>query len=183
MFDHVRRGTRCIALLMCGGLAWRPSFAQVSCPDTEVREHVRMQFLIYGPLSKGHEFFGFIYLQDGVVRSSIVEGGRCAPAVECTIDTRRAAVRIPKGVKILGEWHTHPTGDGSNYLSKDDVRGARNQRAIRCYMAFYGASNGNFYSWKPDSTSVPTAMNSRVLWGNYRSPELLVQTAVAADEE
>ena len=143
------------------------------CARTEVLAHVREQFLLYGPLSRKREYFGFIYREGQTLKSSVVRGSVCDTSLTCTIDTRGAAEGLPRGAKVLGEWHTHPSGDGSNGISAEDVRGAWNNRNIRCYTAYYAASNGKFYSWNPASTSVPVAMGSRVLLGDYRKPEFV----------
>ena len=144
--------------------------ADLACWRAEVLAHVREQIHLYGPQSRKREYFGFIYLEDGRVKSSVVRGPLCDTSLTCSVHSRGAAEGLPRGVKVLGEWHTHPNGDSSNGLSAGDVRGAWNNRKIRCYTAFYAASNGRFYSWNPASTSVAVAMSSRVLLGNYRKP-------------
>jgi hypothetical protein len=67
----------------------------------------------------------------------------------------------------LGEWHTHPHQSGSRQLSKFDVRGANKNAHIRCYSAYYADPAGEIYGWDPASTSVMTAMASRVSLGRY----------------
>ena len=68
---------------------------------------------------------------------------------------------------MLGEWHSHPQSSKAGLLSADDVRGARNNRHIRCYAAYYSQPDGDIYAWNPFQTSVPTAMFSRAFIGNY----------------
>jgi len=135
------------------------------CYREDVLAHVRAQFAAYGPLSVLHEYFGFIYLHEGEIGSAVTRSDKCRQGV-CLTDTRAAALRIPRGAKVLGEWHTHPH-DGSALLSVYDVQGARNNRHIRCYSAFYSKPNGEILSWEPAATSIPTAMASRVVIGNY----------------
>jgi hypothetical protein len=138
-----------------------------TCPRQEVDTHVRDQFAQYGPLSIDHEYFGFVYFYKDAIRSSVTRSGKCH-AGNCLIDTVEAAALIPRGAKVLGEWHTHPR-DGSMMLSTEDVRGARNNANIRCYAAYYSKPDGEILSWDPRSTSVPTAMASRISIGNYES--------------
>jgi hypothetical protein len=95
-----------------------------------------------------------------------MRGNTCRNLEHCTLNTALAARMIPAGAKVLGEWHTHPH-QGASGLSKDDVRGAWNNRHIRCYAAYYARPNGDILAWDPQETSVPTAMDSRVLVGNY----------------
>jgi hypothetical protein len=142
--------------------------ADSACWRAEVLAHVREQMRLYGPLSRKHEYFGFIYWDGQAVKSSVVRGSACNTSFACSVHSRGALEGLPRGVKVLGEWHTHPNSDSSNGLSAGDVRGAWNNRKIRCYTAFYAASNGRFYSWDPASASVAVAMQSRVLLGNYR---------------
>jgi hypothetical protein len=136
------------------------------CPLGEMDVHVRQQMLQYGPQSVKHEFFGFIYLSNGVIGSAITRGSECRSADHCPTSTGPAAGLIPKGAKVLGEWHTHPR-EGSSMLSMDDVRGAHANVRIRCYVAYYAKPDGEIFAWDPAETSVPTAMASRVPIGNY----------------
>jgi hypothetical protein len=131
------------------------------CLQPEVEAHVREQFMLYGPRSGNHEYFGFIYLHEGVIASAVTQSGACLKAGRCVVDSERAIGLIPRTAKLLGEWHTHPH-HGSRSLSKDDVRGAYNNRHIRCYRAFYSTPSGEIYRWSTDQVSVPTAMASRV---------------------
>ncbi len=140
------------------------------CDPDAVLAHVREQFSIYGPRSDRLEYFGFIYRLDGVIASAMVRGNLCKGDDDCKVDVRPAAERIPKGAKVLGEWHTHPHFLSAGRLSEEDVRGARANAHIRCYTAYYAGSNGEFFSWNPNSTSVPVAMGTRVELGNYRKP-------------
>lgn len=133
------------------------------CPQPAVEAHVREQFALYGPQSKKHEYFGFIYLHEGVIGSAVTRSRIC-PKGRCVVDSSRAVGLIPPTAKLLGEWHTHPE-HGSPSLSKDDVRGAYNNRHIRCYRAFYSTPAGEIYRWSVDLTSVPMAMASRVRVG------------------
>ena len=129
------------------------------CPRALVVQHVREQAARYSPLSVQREFFGFIYLRDGVVRSALAEGRSCPNPSSCGLNTRAAAKQVPRGVKILGEWHTHPKG-GSSQLSREDVRGAYDNRRIRCYVPFY-VTNGKVYAWDATRNTVNGAMVSR----------------------
>lgn len=133
------------------------------CAQPAVEAHVREQFALYGPQSKEHEYFGFIYLHDGVIGSAVTRSRAC-PKGRCVVDSAKAVGSIPPNAKLLGEWHTHP-GHGSPSLSKDDVRGAYNNRHIKCYRAFYSTPSGEIYQWSVELTSVPMAMASRVRVG------------------
>ena len=136
------------------------------CFADEVLLNIRAQFAEYGPRSRDSEFFGFIYFKDGRIESAVAGGFQCRGQTDCTVNTAFARKRIPKGAKILGEWHTHPR-IGAPELSQDDVSGANANRHIRCYAAFYSSPDGDIYRWSVDSTSVPVAMASRTLLGNY----------------
>lgn len=142
--------------------------AAAECPQDAVDAHVREQIAWYGPRSKDREHFGFIFVINGEIRSAVIRGHRCAGSDACSVDTADAAPLIPSGAKVLGEWHTHPQSSKASQLSADDVRGARNNRHIRCYSAYYSQPDGDVYAWNPSQTSVPTAMSSVVLIGNYR---------------
>jgi hypothetical protein len=137
------------------------------CDREAVITHVREQFRIYGPRSRKHEYFGFIFRVDGELGSAIVRSSVCRGPDDCMIDTKQAAERIPAGAKVLGEWHTHPHNLGVGRLSIEDVRGAEHNAPIRCYTPFYAASNGRYYTWDPRSSSVPVAMARRTELGNY----------------
>ena len=157
------------AFCLSTGAAWSADLAptsQTDCGRESLLEHVAGQFQIYGPQSTRDEYFGFIYRRAGVIECAVVKSGECR-GDKCTLDSARAARQIPKGAKVLGEWHTHRRLTGSRGLSVEDVRGALSNSGIRCYAAFYSAPDGRIYEWKPTSTSVPTAMASRVLVGNY----------------
>lgn len=137
------------------------------CLQQEVEAHVREQFALYGPHSRSHEYFGFIYLHDDVIGSAVTRSRACSKAGRCVVDSDRAIERVPRPARLLGEWHTHPH-DGSPSLSREDVRGAYNNRHIRCYRAFYSTPSGAIYRWSVDRISVPTAMASRAQIGDYR---------------
>lgn len=141
--------------------------ADATCTDAEVIAHVRDQYMLYGPQSQKHEYFGFIYRYRGTIESSLMRSTECRGVYKCTLNTAAAAARIPKGAQVLGEWHTHPHIKGSRSLSANDVRGAHNNHRLRCYAAFYSGPTGNIYRWEPRSSSVPVAMASRVELGNY----------------
>ncbi len=140
------------------------------CFTAEVEAHVLEQFRIYGPLSRKREYFGFIYRIDGVIGSAITRGIVCRWTEPCEVNTRRAAEKIPEGAKVLGEWHTHPHESGSLLLSDADVRGANDNRHIRCYRAFFSTSNGEVFSWDPNVVVVSVAMSNAIRQGNYRQP-------------
>ncbi len=148
--------------------AGQESSSWAECDTAAVLAHVRDQFHIYGPRSDKLEYFGFIYRVDGVVASAVVHGQVCHGHDDCMVDIRPAARSIPKGAKVLGEWHTHPHFLAAGRLSIEDVRGARKNARIRCYTPYYAGSNGTYYSWDPLSSSVPVAMGTRTELGSYR---------------
>ncbi len=139
------------------------------CRVDEVEEHVKQQYALYGPQSRRREYFGFIYWHDGIIASAITRSSECRDD-HCTLDTTAAARLIPRGARVLGEWHTHPHESGSRTLSREDVRGARNNGHIRCYRAFFSQPDGKIFAWDPQQSSVPSAMASRTELGNYRQP-------------
>jgi hypothetical protein len=145
------------------------------CLRKEVEAHVREQFAIYGPQSAQHEYFGFVYLHNGVIGSAVTRSRTCS-ASKCVLDSAEALQSIPRPATVLGEWHTHPHG-GSPSLSKHDVRGAYNNRHIGCYFAFYSTPAGDIYAWDPHRVSVPVAMASREPVGNYSSHGSLTSTS------
>lgn len=140
--------------------------AASECLQSEVETHVQQQFAIYGPQSARHEYFGFIYLSNGMIGSAVTRSRPCANADKCVVDSSEAVRLIPRSAKVLGEWHTHPH-DGSPSLSSDDVRGAHGNRHIHCYSTFYSTPSGEIYKWNAKQISVPIAMASRVQIGNY----------------
>ncbi len=145
-----------------------PATAAVpECDSGSVVAHVQEQFAIYGPRSRQHEYFGFIYRVDGVLASAVVRSSACRGPDDCMIETKGAANLIPRGAKVLGEWHTHPHNLGVGRLSMEDVRGAQHNAHIRCYTPYYAASNGKYYTWDPRSSSVPVAMGTRTELGSY----------------
>jgi hypothetical protein len=148
------------------------------CLRKEVEGHVRQQYAIYGPQSVSHEYFGFIYLHDGIIGSAVMRSRQCSAAGKCVVDSNEAIQSIPRFAKVLGEWHTHPH-DGSVSLSSDDVRGAYSNRHISCYLAFYSTPSGEIYAWNPKRISVPIAMASRAKIGNYTA-KAIGQAAVAS---
>jgi hypothetical protein len=139
------------------------------CFEDEVMQHVRDQFAIYGPRSSQYEYFGFIYRKDGLVESAVTHDFECRGQMECVVNTVFALRRIPKGAKVLGEWHTHPHFHEADELSMEDVRGAQANRHVRCYTAFYSGSDGDIYRWNLDAPTVAAAMASRMRLGNYRA--------------
>jgi hypothetical protein len=141
------------------------------CFEDEVMQHVRDQFAIYGPRSSQYEYFGFIYRKDGRVESAVTHDVPCRGQMECVVNTVFARRRIPKGAKVLGEWHTHPHFHEADVLSMEDVRGAQANRHVRCYTAFYSSSAGDIYRWNLDAPTVAAAMASRMRLGNYREPD------------
>jgi hypothetical protein len=157
----------CLAFVL---IALAPSSGAQSvesdCLRQEVAAHVREQFAIYGPRSANHEYFGFVYVQDGILGSAVVRSRPCH-AAKCVVDSAEALRSMPRSAKVLGEWHTHPHG-GSPGLSIEDVRGAYNNRHISCYQAFYSTPDGAIYAWSPSQRSVPVAMASRAPVGNYK---------------
>lgn len=160
----------CALTLCCGAIA-----EAQECPVRAVVDaHARQQFSIYGPQSIDREYFGFIYLLDDTIGSAVIQGRKCPDKRDCGLNTAEAATLIPRGAKVLGEWHTHPRG-GSAALSTADVRGAYNNRHIRCYVAFYSKPDGEVYAWDPHQTSVPTATATLTRIGNFH--EKLVEPA------
>jgi len=166
----------CIQLILAGLslLAYaegsRETGVDTACARDEVLTHVLAQFRLYGPLSRNREYFGFIFRSGSEIQSTVVQGSVCGFNKACRVDTEPAARGIPPGAKVLGEWHTHPHRDGSRILSIADVRGAYRNRRIRCYSAYYSEPNGEINTWDVNTDSVPVAMNSRSLLGNYRDP-------------
>ena len=140
------------------------------CFTAEVEAHVLEQFRIHGPLSRKREYFGFVYRIDGAIGSATTRGIVCRWTEPCEVNARRAAEKIPAGAKVVGEWHTHPHESGSVLLSASDVRGANDNRHIRCYRAFFSTSNGEILSWNPNAEAVPIAMATALRLGNYRQP-------------
>jgi proteasome lid subunit RPN8/RPN11 len=136
------------------------------CASGVVVEHVLGQIAAYGPRSRGHEYFGFIYRHEGRIASAVVRGSGCPVPASCGVNTREAAAQIPARAKVLGEWHTHPHG-GSATLSREDVRGAHANRNIRCYAAFFAKPEGEICAWDPRRDSVAGAMSSCVAVGRY----------------
>jgi hypothetical protein len=136
------------------------------CLREQVDAHVRDQIRLYGPQSVRREYFAFVYVYQGAIASAVVRSSQCVNSGRCSVQTAASAQLIPKGAHVLGEWHTHPHG-GSGTLSMEDVRGAYNNRHLRCYAPYYAKPNGEILTWDPHKTSVPTAMASRVLIGNY----------------
>jgi hypothetical protein len=151
-----------------------------ACALDRVHEHVREQFARFGPQSAHREYFGFVYLFDGRVASAVARGNACRSDDHCITRIDRAARAIPRGAKLLGEWHTHPTSSGSRALSADDVRGARHYRHIPCYQAYYSTPRGEIYTWNVTQTSVTSAMATRVHLGNLSdTPRLPDQLRLA----
>ena len=142
--------------------------AASQCPVAEVTDHVRELFARFGPQSSSREYFGFVFRLDGKIESAVVRSSKCTSDDRCTTNTAGAARAIPRGARVLGEWHTHPAATGSRGLSAEDVRGARNNRHIPCYRAYYSTPAGDIYAWDAGQSSVPTAMNSREHVGNFR---------------
>jgi len=147
----------------------RAASEESDCLRKEVEVHVREQFALFGPQSEHHEYFGFIYLHNGVIGSAVTRSAPCR-GEKCVVDSAQALRSIPKPAKVLGEWHTHPHG-GSPSLSREDVRGAYSNRHISCYIAFYSAPAGEIYAWNPNRVSVPVAMASRAPVGNYKEEQ------------
>ena len=145
------------------------------CLRKQVEDHVREQFAIYGPQSADHEYFGFIYLHNGVIGSAVTRSRTCSSS-KCALDSAEALQAVPRPARVLGEWHTHPHG-GSPSLSKHDVHGAYNNRHISCYLAFYSTPAGDIYAWDPHRMSVPVAMASREPLGNYLTQGSLTSTS------
>jgi hypothetical protein len=169
-------------LLMVMAVHGRADEAGDACPKDQVEEHVRQQFAVYGPLSTDREYFGFIYVHEGVIGSAITRSRKCERPEKCLVDSRGALASIPRPARVLGEWHTHPH-KGSRSLSVHDVRGAHANRHLGCYFAFYSTPSGEIYAWNAREVSVPVAMASRARVGNYnderRSIVLDSMTAMA----
>jgi hypothetical protein len=170
--------TLVVAWLLAPGAQADDVAPQSPCFEDEVLLHVRAQFAKYGPRSEQNEFFGFIYRKDDRVESAVTFGGECRGQTDCFVNPAFARARIPKGAKVLGEWHTHPR-IGAPELSIDDVNGAYANRHIRCYAAFYSSPDGGIHRWSTAATSVPDAMASRALIGNYRASKAQMDSNVA----
>jgi hypothetical protein len=156
-------------ILLAASLSARAGDATVAaCFEDEVLLHVREQYTIYGPRSSQYEYFGFIYRKDGRIDSAVTHYFDCRGTTDCVVNTAFALKRIPRGAKVLGEWHTHPHFHKSDALTMDDVRGAQANRHIRCYTAFYSSHDGDIYRWNLDALTVAAAMASRTRVGNYR---------------
>ncbi len=163
-------------LLWAASICCNAGEAEPAPVRVDVDAHVLEQFLAFGPLSKQHEFFGYVYRHEGVLASAVVRSPRCSSLRMCGLDTAAAARLIPKGARVLAEWHTHPH-DGSSQLSKEDVDGAHANHHIAGYTPYYSAPGGEIYAWDPRLDWVPDAMASIVLIGNYRT-----QAAINAAE-
>jgi hypothetical protein len=144
------------------------------CASSKVEAHVLEQFGIYGPMSKNREYFGFIFVKDGVIGSATTRGGVCRSTQPCEVGTMHAAAKIPAGAKVLGEWHTHPRASGSQDLSAADVRGANANRHISCYRAFFSTPGGDILAWNPNESDTKAAMASSIRLGSYRSKRVEV---------
>lgn len=153
------------AVLLVTALCGNAESGVSDCLREDVEGHVLEQFALYGPRSVNHEYFGFIYLHNGVISSAIVRSRPCS-SEKCVVDSAEALRSIPRPATVLGEWHTHPHR-GSASLSTHDVRGAYSNRHINCYFAFYSTPSGEIYAWDPTRISVPIAMASRSPVGNY----------------
>ena len=151
-----------VASFCCGAAENEAAFSREAVDD-----HVRAQFLVFGPQSEKHEYFGYVYWHDGLLASAVMRSRKCPSPRNCGLETAAAARRIPAGARVLGEWHTHPHGS-SGQLSSEDVRGAHDNRHIDGYRAYYSTPDGEIHSWDPQHDWVQTAMASRVLIGNYR---------------
>jgi len=154
-----------LLLACCAGAT--AADADCECDRDEIAAYARLEFEIYGPLSMNVEYFGFIFHDGARLGSAVIRSRRCESG-ECLIHVDEAGRMIPKGAKVLGEWHTHPH-DGAPQLSHHDVRGAFRNRHVRCYTAFYSNPGGEIFAWNPAETSVPTAMASREHVGGYSS--------------
>lgn len=149
------------------------------CSQAVLEDHVREQFALYGPRSGRYEYFGFLYLHEGVIGSAVTRSRAC-PKGRCAVNSARAIGSVPRTAKLLGEWHTHPR-DGSRSLSIDDVRGAFNNRHIKCYRAFYSTPSGEIYQWSVDRISVPLAMASRVRIGDFNQSARMAESSASDD--
>lgn len=163
-------------LLWAASICCNAGEAEIAFLRAEVDAHVLGQFAVFGPLSKKHEFFGYVYRHEGILASAVVRSPRCSSLRMCGLDTAAAAKLIPKGARVLAEWHTHPH-HGSSQLSKEDVGGAHANRQIAGYTPYYSTPVGEIYAWDPRFDWVPDAMASAVLIGNYRA-----QAAINAAE-
>lgn len=164
------RGVATRWLLLCAIVPRCDAGDPADCFAAEVRDHVLRQFAEFGPLSREHEYFGYIYRVDGAIHSAVTRGANCRWTHDiCEVSTRAAAARIPAGAKVLGEWHTHPRINAAAGLSDADVHGANDNRHIRCYHAFYSTADGDMLSWDPDERAVREAMASRIRLGNYKT--------------
>src|SRR5262245_40062045 len=132
-------------LILSMAIAGHATDLAADCSQAAVEDHVREQFALYGPRSGKHEYFGFVYVHEGVIGSAVTRSRAC-PKGRCVVNSAQAIGLVPRAARLLGEWHTHPR-DGSRSLSNDDVRGAYGNRHIRCYRAFYSTPSGEIYRW------------------------------------
>src|SRR5262245_29241561 len=151
------------------------------CPHDEVDAHVRAQYRLYGPQSEQHEYFGYVYRHQGVIASAVMRSRKCRDAKNCGLHTDGAAKLIPPGARVLGEWHTHPHR-GSGVLSREDARGAYENRHIPCYRAYYSTPAGEILAWDPQQEAAREAMASAEHVGNYR-PQVVAGTREEAPEK
>ena len=93
-----------------------------ACDREPVDAHVREQVQLYGPQSIKHEYFGFIHRLDGSIGSAVTRGNDCPNPSSCGINTAAAAALIPRGAKVLGEWHTHPRLGSAEAFGTDGDR-------------------------------------------------------------
>ena len=168
--DRISRAVLYVTILVFSATAAQGDpVSRPDCDTAAVTAQTLEQFAIYGPRSSQYEYFGFVYRKDGRVDSAVTHDFGCRGEAECVVNTAFALKRVPKGAKVLGEWHTHPHFHESDKLSIEDVRGAQANRQIRCYTAFYSSHDGDIYRWNLDAPTVATAMASRTRVGNYRA--------------
>ena len=160
-------------LFACASACCIADESHVDSTRAELDAHVRVQFLVYGPQSKQHEYFGYVYRLDGHLASAVVRGRRCSSNRNCGLKTAEAARLVPRRAQVLAEWHTHPHR-GSSELSADDVRGAHQNRHISGYVAYYSKPNGDILAWDPRHGWAPDAIASLVSIGNYRTQAALI---------
>jgi hypothetical protein len=178
--DRISRAVLYLTILVFSATsAQADPVSRPDCDTAAVTAQVLEQFAIYGPRSSQYEYFGFIYRKDGRVESAVTHGFGCRGQIECVVNAAFALKLIPKGAKVLGEWHTHPHFHESDTLSLEDVRGAQANRHIRCYTAFYSSHDGDIYRWNLDAPTVAIAMASRTRVGNYRAVSGDVTRAMA----
>ena len=105
--NAVSRVSLATLLIAAAPLCGNAEDVAAECFAKEVETHVTQQFRIYGPQSANHEYFAFIYRHKGTIGSAVTRSGQCSRSGKCVVQSAAASMLIPRGAKVLGEWHTH----------------------------------------------------------------------------